>query len=136
MMGGQPFWRGSEAARMPLPPRAAEPIVPPSLDPELVIRVAAALWNVTEIELVSHRRATVLVAARALVVWVLRQVPARPISYPAIGRALGGRDHTTIMNAHLHAVRLRLIDDRFDACCRAMQLHFGLTQQENAHGQR
>jgi hypothetical protein len=51
--------------------------------------------GITVVELCSPRRSKALVAARARVAKALR---LRGLSYPEIGRLLGGRDHTTAMN--------------------------------------
>lgn len=108
------------------------PEQPRVLSPFTAIRLAAALYSVEENELVSHRRAERLVDARALVTWMLRTIPSTPMSYPKIGRALGGRDHTTIIELHRRAIRLRLADETFSRCCDAL-LHY-FKQMEKAHG--
>ena len=48
-------------------------------------------------ELLGPRRSKKVVAARHIAYWLLREL--RPdLSYPAIGRAVGQRDHTTILS--------------------------------------
>jgi hypothetical protein len=54
---------------------------------------------ISRIELLSHRRTVAIVAPRQKLMWLCKKYTRR--SLPEIGRALGGRDHTTV----LHAVR-------------------------------
>jgi hypothetical protein len=77
-----------------------------SIEPVVAIAVACELFQVDYRAVLSHRRDPSLDEARAFIVWMLRSF-GEPHSYPAIGRALD-RDHTTIINSHLMAVRLRL----------------------------
>ena len=56
---------------------------------------AARRFDVTVEELLYGSRRKGLVAARQVAYWLLR---ARGLSYPEIGRALGGKDHTTVMS--------------------------------------
>ncbi len=61
----------------------------------MVIHAAEAIGSTPE-EITGDRRNGELVAARAAVATVLRE---RGWSYPRIAASLGGRDHSTIMNA-------------------------------------
>lgn len=109
-----PWWLFVEPrASAPAPP--ARPVPPPrpssSNDVEPILsrlrergfyklaEVIAARNNLTLADMFGPRRMPALVRARAEMALVLRQVHRR--SWPEIGEALGGRDHTTIM----HAVR-------------------------------
>lgn len=132
MIGGQPFWRTQPE---PAPVQSASAQQPGWISPSAVIRIAAALYDIEENELLSRRRNPRFEAARALVAWSLRAIPAQPMSYPAIGRAMDGRDHSTIINLHRNAIRLRLTDLFFGRCCAALRMHFGLTQ-ETSHVRR
>ena len=143
MMGGQPFWRDIDVPRASALISHAEQLHAVELQeqaaqrgwliaPHMAVRLAATLWNVDELALISHRRAIQLVEARALATWVLRNVPAQPMSYPRIGRALGGRDHATIINLHRMAIRLRLENEMFSKCCRAIAEYCELTQNREA----
>ena len=70
---------------------------------------AAGLFNLELDDVVGPRRDNLAVYARDAVVWVTRQM--RPnISTPALGRALGGRDHTTILAA-LRRIEFRRAQD-------------------------
>lgn len=72
--------------------------VPPRLDRKTgseLMREIATEFNTTMSVLKSHQRNRDLIHARAVFVMVMR---SRGMSYPQIGRLLGGRDHSTIIN--------------------------------------
>jgi len=77
--------------------------------------------GVSYTELVSKRRQAHLVAARALFVWIVKSHGPEFLSFPTIGRWLGGRDHTTVMHSwkntapalREHDRGFRLLCDRF-----------------------
>ena len=69
------------------------------------VETVAAAFGVAASELRGRSRQRHLVEARQVAMYVLRE--ATGLSLPAIGRALGGRDHTTVMHA-LERVRERL----------------------------
>ncbi|TWU29914.1 Chromosomal replication initiator protein DnaA [Bythopirellula polymerisocia] len=77
---------GANPANCRTPPSAKE-----------VVAVVARYFNLTQAALKGPARRKTLVFARAIVVYLLRTLT--PISYVDIGRALGNRDHTTIMHA-------------------------------------
>lgn len=79
-------------------------------------RVATAQFRVSLRELKGPFRSQALADARSLVVWALRAL-GPGMSYPAIGLLLGGRDHSTVMNSHKRALRLRLENPIFAAAC-------------------
>lgn len=81
-----------------------------------IVEWVADAWGVTVIDLISHRRPPHLVDARALAVWAMRALCDRP-SYPSIGKSLGGRDHSTIINLHERAIYLRLKSAKFAGAC-------------------
>lgn len=62
-----------------------------------IIAVTARYFAVTQAALVGPSRRSSLVAARNAAVGLARRLTS--LSYADIGRALGGRDHTTIMHA-------------------------------------
>lgn len=101
------------------------------ISPSLVIQIAAALYSIEESELLSRRRNPRFEHARALVVWCLRTITAEPMSYPKIGHAMDGRDHSTAINLHVNAIGLRLSDKLFAQCCTALENYF--KHQEAAH---
>jgi chromosomal replication initiation ATPase DnaA len=133
MIGGQPFWRDIDALRVPvaalLEDASGESDGPRFVSAHTAITLASALFNVPRNAILSHRRDPALVRARAMVTWILRTVPVQPMSYPKIGRAMGGRDHTSIMHQHQIAIRLRLEDERFARTCEAICLHFGMSRR-------
>jgi len=91
-----------------------------STAPKAVIRELAFDYvevrlNVDRLALESHRRQAPLVVARALFVWIMRT--HRAVSYPLIGRWLGGRDHTTIIHLQNKAIDLCRRDATFARHC-------------------
>lgn len=69
-------------------------------------------------QLESPCRERPLVKARWLFAWIMRNhTGSPPMSYPAIGVLLGGRDHTTIMTAAQNAAAAIERDDAFAALC-------------------
>lgn len=129
MIGGAPFWRDGDQRRSPLP--ALRPVAdrPVWVSPERVIAFVCQFYRIEATAFFAHRRADELVAARALVVWLLRQVPAQPMNYCQIGRAIE-RHRTSVMNLHKEVIRLRLQDRAFKRVAEAMRFHFqhSLTQ--------
>lgn len=62
-----------------------------------IVNAVSAATGLLPIEIVAHRRNSASVQAREIVCYLARRLTVA--SYPKIGRALGGRDHTTIMDA-------------------------------------
>lgn len=84
-------------------PRAeARGVLPMTGYPSLSAIQAAVCehFRVTRLDLLSRRRGRDVARPRQVGMWLARH--ATPASLPEIGRAFGGRDHTTV----LHAVRL------------------------------
>ena len=65
-------------------------------DVRFVIMVSATALGVSEDDLVSHHRHRPLVDARHI---AMRAARLGGHSTPVIGRAFGGRDHTTVLHA-------------------------------------
>jgi chromosomal replication initiator protein len=63
-----------------------------------IVTVVARYTNIPQKQLKSASRKQSIVFARALVVYLARELAGA--SYHTIGQALGGRDHTTIMHNH------------------------------------
>lgn len=78
-----------------------------------MIEAAAAHAGATVNELLSRRRSKPLVRARFAVIEAARRVTS--YSLPQIGRELGGRDHTTVMNGLKRAQALVRTDPAFAA---------------------
>ena len=70
---------------------------PRPITAELVIETAAELFGFTVDDIKGPSRGRPLVQARQVAMYVLRQLSDH--SYPAIARAFGGRDHTTVIHA-------------------------------------
>ncbi|WP_425230228.1 helix-turn-helix domain-containing protein [Sphingomonas sp.] len=77
-------------------------------------KLAACHVGLTVRELLGAGRAAHLVCARSAVALVARE---QGLSVPQIGRALGGRDHTTIVHALRRAATLTAADPAFRLLC-------------------
>jgi chromosomal replication initiation ATPase DnaA len=97
----------------------------------LAFATAMAVYGVSAAEMRSAVREDDVIKARGLVVWALRSI-GEPVSYPVIGRMLGGRDHSTIIHAHRKAITLRLADSRFALACRAIEIAWETEIQDAA----
>ena len=60
-------------------------------------------------------RSRKIATVRFAIFWVMREYSG--LSLPQIGRALGNRDHTTVMHACRRALVLRETDPEFRALC-------------------
>lgn len=72
---------------------------------------AAAAFRVEAADIIGSARDAHIVQARFATCWVARK--AFKLSYPAIGRVLGKRDHTTILAACRRAEQMRAADATF-----------------------
>lgn len=124
MIGGEPFWRDAASLPQPVAPVAAAPV--PVLP---VIGMAARALAMSPDDILSRRRHRPIVRGRALVAWALRALPPRPVSYPVIGRVLGGIHHTHARDLHLNAIYLRMRDPVFRGACEALMRRFHLTEE-------
>ena len=70
--------------------------------------LVAAEWRVTLCDLLSRRRDRAVVTPRHVGIWLARHTT--PCSLPEIGRAFGGRDHTTVGYA-IASIDARLQDE-------------------------
>lgn len=83
--------------------RNPEPPVLPPDDPAFRLRVrtitlvVCQYYGVSIVEVMSARRYAKIVRPRQVVMYLARELTV--ISLPQIGRALGGRDHTTVLHA-------------------------------------
>lgn len=88
-----------------------------------VVDMAAEMWGVASRDITGPLRHQALVEPRFAVYWVARQ--ALPMSLPQIGRAVGSRDHTTVMHGIRQADRMRARSWEFrrltDAMVKAME---------------
>jgi len=67
-----------------------------------VLAFVAKEAGVSAADLIGPNRKKALTHIRFIAVWVIRQ-RCPHMSYPAVGRLLGGRDHTTIIHASKRA---------------------------------
>ena len=81
-----------------------------SITPRHVIDIIANYFDVKVSDLLGKSREKKLAFPRQIVMYVLRE--EMKTSYPAIGQALGGRDHTTAMHAYEKISRLSNEDDQ------------------------
>ena len=69
-----------------------------------IVALVACETGIRAEDIVSERRQRSYTRARHLAMWVARK--ATGASYPRIGNALGGRDHSSVINA-MHRVEMR-----------------------------
>lgn len=88
-----PYWRTmwfwELIALTPKPQNQFRPTI------KRIINVVAAHYNVTHDDIISPRRHLTVTRPRQIVMYLARQLTLR--SFPEIGRAIGGRDHTTVL---------------------------------------
>lgn len=70
---------------------------PPVITPELILNITSVRFDFTVEEIKGGSRRRPLVNARQIAMYVMRQLTE--LSYPAIAREFGGRDHTTVIHA-------------------------------------
>jgi hypothetical protein len=73
-----------------------------------IIKHAAEIWNVAPADIVGKRRLARFCAVRGAVVIIARELTE--LSTPQIGVVLGGRDHSTVINAARSAAQLAQSD--------------------------
>ena len=94
------FWAHEQAEAAPEDHRERDWIQSSSrLTSREIIATACMYFGFTRIEMTSQRRTKRLSDARLITCYILKELTG--LSLPQIGRAMGGRDHTTI----IHAVR-------------------------------
>lgn len=65
--------------------------------PKDVIKIIADFYNIEEQSIYEKTRRKEIIKPRQLIMYILREDFS--ISYPSIGKKLGGRDHTTVMHS-------------------------------------
>jgi chromosomal replication initiator protein len=65
---------------------------------EDIVRVVAHFYNLEETSMYEKNRRKEIVEARQVAMYILREDYS--ISFPHIGKKLGGRDHTTVMHSY------------------------------------
>ena len=76
-------------------------------DDDDIVAILAEHFSFSKEIIESHTRKKEIVRARDFIIYLLREYA--DMSYPVIGKLLGGRDHTTVIHAHKKIKRL--IDD-------------------------
>lgn len=90
---------------------------PPPITPKLILEVTATKFGLDIDEIIGKSRRRPLVTARQIAMYVMRELT--DLSYPAIAREFGGRDHTTVIHAvekisNLMKDRRQIYDDVTD----------------------
>ena len=79
---------------------ALKDIISPSgskkITPDVIIQVVAEHYNLTTLDLLSQRRSKDIVYPRQIAMYLCRNMTEVPLQ--EIGKAMGGRDHTTIIH--------------------------------------
>ena len=70
---------------------------PRPITPQFILETTAEYFNFTVDEIMGKSRQRPLVTARQIAMYVFRDLT--DLSYPAIAREFGGRDHTTVIHA-------------------------------------
>lgn len=78
-----------------------------------ILRMVASYYMVSVSDLKSHKRARVVTRPRQIACYLGREIT--DLSYPQMGRALGGRDHSTIIHSCDVIENLMSRDKRFAA---------------------
>ena len=66
------------------------------ITPDLIIQVVAEHYNLTTLDILSQRRSKEIVYPRQIAMYLCRNMTEAPLQ--EIGKAMGGRDHTTIIH--------------------------------------
>ncbi len=74
----------------------------------LIKAMVAEYYDIPPIDMVSDRRSREVARPRQVAMYLANRLTTQ--STPAIGRYLGGRDHTTVMHGIRNIERLRLVD--------------------------
>ena len=70
---------------------------PRAITPEVILDATAEKFGLSKEDIIGQRRHRPLVTARQIAMYVFRELTE--LSYPAIAREFGGRDHTTVIHA-------------------------------------
>ncbi|WP_316214154.1 helix-turn-helix domain-containing protein [Bradyrhizobium sp. SZCCHNR2032] len=73
-----------------------------------IIKAVCQFYHVSALDIRSERRTSDVVRPRHLAMYFGKQLT--PLSFPTIGRLLGGRDHTTVMHGARKIQRAMLLD--------------------------
>ncbi|MFL2697450.1 MAG: chromosomal replication initiator protein DnaA [Acidimicrobiales bacterium] len=70
---------------------------PRPITPNVILDTTAEMFGLSKEDIIGQRRHRPLVTARQIAMYVFRELTE--LSYPAIAREFGGRDHTTVIHA-------------------------------------
>jgi len=84
-----------EFARQHLGPQFADPVE--AVTPERIMEVVARFFNIKVVDIKGKRRVKSIARPRQLSMYLARK--HTQLSYPDLGRAFGGRDHSTVHHA-------------------------------------
>jgi chromosomal replication initiator protein len=70
---------------------------PRPITPQVILEATQKMFGIPVEEIIGKKRQRPLVAARQVAMYVMRDLT--DLSYPAIAREFGGRDHTTVIHA-------------------------------------
>ena len=70
---------------------------PRAITPDVILDATAEKFGLSKEDIIGQRRHRPLVTARQIAMYVFRELTE--LSYPAIAREFGGRDHTTVIHA-------------------------------------
>jgi chromosomal replication initiator protein len=84
-------------------------IAPPVIDARKIIEEVSRRFGVEPAEIRGKRRSKEIVVPRQVAMYLTRALT--DTSLPAIGRAFGGKDHTTVLHA-CHKIKDKLAKDR------------------------
>lgn len=93
------------------PPPEPPPVPRRTADHDKILRCVCQSYLVSPGELAGNDRHKNIAEARIVAYWLLRVVGK--MSFPEIGRAMGGKDHTTAMSGVRRCQKRRAEDDGF-----------------------
>jgi hypothetical protein len=77
-----------------------------------IIDMVSRYFEIPQVEMRGSGRCLAVITPRHIAMYLCRNLTFH--SYPAIGKAFGGRDHTTAMHAHHRIAELRKTDERLN----------------------
>lgn len=127
-----PYWKRQPAPPTPLILHAGlEALIAEARrivrrDPEIrppaasdILRIVSRFYAVRLNDILSDRRNPHYVRPRQVTMYLCKTLTS--LSYKVIGRAMGGKDHTTILHGHQKIERLRKTDERLALELRVIQ---------------
>jgi hypothetical protein len=74
----------------------------------VIVDIVCAFYQTRYVDIISDRRTAIVVKPRQVAMYLCREMTPR--SLPAIGRAVGGKDHTTVLYGHRKIRTLARLD--------------------------